>query len=156
MLMNLYGYYKEYYATLNNDIMQDYWHILILPQKKECCRQCRHVMFKGIMTKRPVQKQTHWTAQEHVNTQQTFRKKLNFLNSAAVPPGSVVWARWCCTRKSHSQWRGLQHARGTSSTDLPAHRTSMTGRTSGLYGPVAPESRMTVVWPMSIWFKFCM
>ena len=34
MLMNLYGYYKEYYATLNNDIMQDYWHILILPQSQ--------------------------------------------------------------------------------------------------------------------------
>jgi len=29
MLMNLYGYNKEYYATLNNDIMQDYWHKLI-------------------------------------------------------------------------------------------------------------------------------
>ena len=32
MLMNLYGYNKEYYVTLNNDIMQDYWHKLILPQ----------------------------------------------------------------------------------------------------------------------------
>ena len=31
MLMNLYGYNKEYYVTLNNDIMQDYWHKLILP-----------------------------------------------------------------------------------------------------------------------------
>ena len=29
--MNLYGYNKEYYATLNYDIMQDYWHKLILP-----------------------------------------------------------------------------------------------------------------------------
>jgi len=33
MQMNLYGYNKEYYATLNNYIMQDYWHILILPQR---------------------------------------------------------------------------------------------------------------------------
>jgi len=30
--MNLYGYNKKYYATLINDIMQDYWHQLILPQ----------------------------------------------------------------------------------------------------------------------------
>ena len=33
MLMNLYGYNKKYYATLNNDIMQDYWHKLILPHR---------------------------------------------------------------------------------------------------------------------------
>ena len=31
MLMNLYGYNNKYYATLNNDIMQDFWHKLILP-----------------------------------------------------------------------------------------------------------------------------
>jgi len=35
MLMNLYGYNNKYYATLNNDIMQDYWHKLILPQQEE-------------------------------------------------------------------------------------------------------------------------
>ena len=29
--MNLYGYNQKYYATLNSDIMQDYWHKLILP-----------------------------------------------------------------------------------------------------------------------------
>jgi len=33
MLMNLYGYNKKYYATLNNDIMQDYVQTLILPQR---------------------------------------------------------------------------------------------------------------------------
>ena len=33
--MNLYGYNNKYYATLNNDIMQDYWHKLILPQQGE-------------------------------------------------------------------------------------------------------------------------
>ena len=38
MLMNLYGYYKKYYATLNNDIMQEYWHILILPQYQNTCQ----------------------------------------------------------------------------------------------------------------------
>jgi len=27
--------------------------------KKECCKQCRHVKFKGTMTERPVQKLTH-------------------------------------------------------------------------------------------------
>jgi len=31
--------------------------------KKECCKQCRHVTFKGTMTTRPGQKQTHRTAQ---------------------------------------------------------------------------------------------
>ena len=29
--------------------------------KKECCKQCRHVKFKGTMTKWPVQKLTHKT-----------------------------------------------------------------------------------------------
>ena len=33
--------------------------------KKECCKQCRQVKFKGTMTKRPVQKQTHRTAKIH-------------------------------------------------------------------------------------------
>jgi len=31
MIISLYGYKKEYYATLNYDIMQGYWHKLILP-----------------------------------------------------------------------------------------------------------------------------
>ena len=31
--------------------------------KMECCKQCRYVKFKSSMTKWPVQKQTHWTAQ---------------------------------------------------------------------------------------------
>jgi len=35
MQMNLYGYNNKYYATLNNDIMQDYWHKLILPQLQD-------------------------------------------------------------------------------------------------------------------------
>jgi len=35
MLMNLYGYNNKYYATLNNNIMQDYWHKLILPQLQQ-------------------------------------------------------------------------------------------------------------------------
>ena len=34
--------------------------------KKDYCKQCRHVKFKGTMTKWPVQKQTHGTAQKHV------------------------------------------------------------------------------------------
>ena len=33
---------------------------------KECCKQCRYVKFKGIMTKWPVQKPTHRTTQKHV------------------------------------------------------------------------------------------
>jgi len=41
--MNLYGYNKEYYATLNNNIMQDYWHILILPQRETFSKACLHV-----------------------------------------------------------------------------------------------------------------
>ena len=32
-------------------------------QRKKCCKQWRHVKFKGTMTKRPLQKQTHRTAQ---------------------------------------------------------------------------------------------
>ena len=31
---------------------------------KECCEQCRHVMFKGTMTKWPVQKLTQGTTQK--------------------------------------------------------------------------------------------
>ena len=31
--------------------------------KKECCKQCRYVKFKGIMTKWHVQKPTHRTTQ---------------------------------------------------------------------------------------------
>jgi len=37
--------------------------------KKECCKQCRHVKFKGTMTKWPVQKQTHITAQKQAESQ---------------------------------------------------------------------------------------
>jgi len=37
--------------------------------KKECCKQCRYVKFKGIMTKWPVQKPTHKTTPEHVEHQ---------------------------------------------------------------------------------------
>ena len=50
--------------------------------KKECCKQCRHVKFKGTMTKWPVQKQTHRTAQNMQNTKthQTFRKKTKKLS----------------------------------------------------------------------------
>ena len=49
--------------------------------KERTWKQCRHVKFKGNMTKRPVQKQTHRAAHKHVDTkkQQTFRKKLFFL-----------------------------------------------------------------------------
>ena len=45
---------------------------------KECCKQCRYVMFKGTMTKWPVQKLTQGTTQNSYNimTQQTFRKDL--------------------------------------------------------------------------------
>ena len=38
---------------------------------KECCKQCRHVKFKGTITKCPEQKQTHRTAQK---TRRTPRK----------------------------------------------------------------------------------
>jgi len=37
--------------------------------KKECCKQCRYVKFKGTMTKWPIQKQTHRTTQKHVEHQ---------------------------------------------------------------------------------------
>ena len=45
--------------------------------KERTWKQCRHVKFKGNMTKMPVQKQTHRAAHKHVDTkkQQTFRKK---------------------------------------------------------------------------------
>jgi len=33
---------------------------------KECCKQCRYVMFKGTMTKWPVQKLTQGTTQKLV------------------------------------------------------------------------------------------
>ena len=34
--------------------------------KKEYCKQCRYVKFRGTMTKWPVQKLTHRTVQKHV------------------------------------------------------------------------------------------
>jgi len=34
--------------------------------KKECCKQCRYVKFKGTITKCPVQKATHRTTQKHI------------------------------------------------------------------------------------------
>jgi len=34
-------------------------------KKEECCKRCRHVKFKGNMTKLPVQKQTQRTVQKH-------------------------------------------------------------------------------------------
>jgi len=37
--------------------------------KKEFCKQCRHVNFKGTMTKWFVQKQTHRTKQKHAEHQ---------------------------------------------------------------------------------------
>jgi len=36
--------------------------------KKECCKQCRHVKFKGALTKLPVHKK-HRTAQKHAEQQ---------------------------------------------------------------------------------------
>jgi len=33
--------------------------------KKECCKQCRYVKYKGTMTKWPVQKLTHGTTITH-------------------------------------------------------------------------------------------
>ena len=45
---------------------------------KECCKQCRYVMYKGTVTKRPVQKLTQRTTQNSYNimTQQTFRQTI--------------------------------------------------------------------------------
>ena len=43
--------------------------------KKECCKQCRHVKFKGIMTKWPEQKETHSTK----NTQITKTNIIYFI-----------------------------------------------------------------------------
>jgi len=37
--------------------------------KKECCKQCRHVRFKGTMTIWPAHKQTHRTTQKHIDHQ---------------------------------------------------------------------------------------
>ena len=34
--------------------------------KKECCKQCRYVKFKGTMIKWPIQKPTYRTTQKHV------------------------------------------------------------------------------------------
>ena len=46
--------------------------------EKECCKHFRHVKFKGIMTKWPVQKQTHRTTQKHVTTRRNIIKKQQF------------------------------------------------------------------------------
>jgi len=45
---------------------------------KECCKQCRYVMFKGTMTNWPVKKLTQGTIQNSYNimTQQTFRQTI--------------------------------------------------------------------------------
>ena len=44
--------------------------------KKECCKQCRHVKFKGTMIKWPIQKQTHRTTQTHVEHQDAADKTM--------------------------------------------------------------------------------
>ena len=41
----------------------------VIYSKKECCKQYRHVKFKGTMTKSPVQKEIHRTAQTHAEPQ---------------------------------------------------------------------------------------
>ena len=41
-------------------------YILKRCSKKECCKQCRHVKFKGTIRKWPVQKPTHKTTEKHV------------------------------------------------------------------------------------------
>ena len=45
--------------------------------KKECCKQCRHVKFKGTMTKWPVQKiYTRRTAQKHAEQNRVHNRTL--------------------------------------------------------------------------------
>jgi len=45
--------------------------------KKECCKHCRYVKFKGTMTKWPVQNKTHTTQKhvEHRNARDIQKKK---------------------------------------------------------------------------------
>ena len=46
---------------------------------KECCKQCRHVKYKGTMTNWPVHKQTHRTTQKHLKHQdETDIQKQNY------------------------------------------------------------------------------
>ena len=46
--------------------------------KKECCKQCRHVKFKGTMTKWPVRRKTHRTTQNAQNTKTQHNNKAIF------------------------------------------------------------------------------
>ena len=48
--------------------------------KKDCCKQCRYVKYKGNKTKWAVQKPTHRTTEKHVEHQdaQTFRRRKNY------------------------------------------------------------------------------
>ena len=52
--------------------------------KKECCKHCSHVKFKGTMTKWPVHKQTHRTTQkkhvEHQDAKEIQKKKTIFIS----------------------------------------------------------------------------
>ena len=41
--------------------------------KKEYCKQCKYVKFKGTITKWPVQTPTHRTTQKHVEHHDAFR-----------------------------------------------------------------------------------
>ena len=41
-----------------------YYKLKRCSKKKECCKQCRYVMFKGTMTKWPVQKLAQGTTQK--------------------------------------------------------------------------------------------
>ena len=45
----------------------------------KCCKQCRHVKFKGTMTKWPVAKPTNRTAQKHAEHQDATDIKTNNL-----------------------------------------------------------------------------
>ena len=61
---------------LQNSVYLHQNHVNIRKLKRfltiECCKQCRHVKFKGTMTKWPVHKQTHRAAQNTQNIKQNI------------------------------------------------------------------------------------
>ena len=64
------GFYTCQMTSQNDDVISRVvykQHKLVRCSNKECCKQCRYVMFKGTMTKWPVQKLTQGTTQNSYN-----------------------------------------------------------------------------------------
>jgi len=76
---------------------------------KDCCKQCRYVMFKGTMTKWPVQKLTQGSTQKLIQHHDRYKWSMTVAERSMhrsakfqTPPNAVDLL-WSC----EGLWRGL-------------------------------------------------